>query len=110
MLKGLGRIIALCMLITIGSVGLYIYRDHFSAQVTIDKLTEEKRVLETVVQRLGSENRVAEVIVTDQHEVNGVMNTTLLFVEYAKNGRELPPKVLTVKGTTAHVDALVIKF
>ncbi|CAN5555045.1 hypothetical protein BH10PLA1_BH10PLA1_07840 [soil metagenome] len=110
MLKGLGRIISLCFLITIGSVGLYIYRDHFSAQHVIDKLTEEKKVLETVVQRLGSENRVAEVIVTDQHPVNGVIQTTLLFVEYAKDGRELPPKVLTVKGKTAHVDALVIKF
>jgi len=110
MLKGLGRIVSLCVLIVIGSVGLYIYRDHFSAQHTIDKLTEEKKVLETVVQRLSSENRVAEVIVTDQHEENGVIQTTLLFVEYAKDGRELPPKVLTVKGKTAHVDALVIKF
>ncbi len=110
MLKGLGRIISLCLLITIGSVGLYIYRDHFSAQHTIDQLTQDKKVLETVVKRLSSENRVAEVIVTDQHEVAGVMNTTLLFVEYAKDGRELPPKVLTVKGAYAHVDALVIKF
>ncbi len=110
MLKGLGQIISLCILITIGSVGFYIYRDHFSAQHTIDKLTEEKKVLETVVQRLSSENRVAEVIVTDQREVAGVIQTTLLFVEYAKDGREIPPKVLTVKGKTAHFDALVIKF
>jgi len=110
MLKGLGRIISLCFLITIGSVGLYIYRDHFSAQHTIDKLTEQKRVLETVVERLTTENRVAEVMVTDQKPVNGVIETTLLFVEYAKDGRTLPPKVLTVKGKTAHVDAMVIKF
>ena len=110
MLKGLGRIVSMCVLIVIGSVGLYVYRDHFSAQHTIDKLTEEKHVLETVVQRLSGENRVAEVIVTDQKIVNGVTETTLLFVEYAKDGRELPPKVLTVKGKTAHIDALVIKF
>ena len=110
MLQGISRIISLCVLITIGSVGLYIYRDHFSAQRQIDKLTEEKQVLETVVQRLSSENRVAEVVVTEQKTINGIVNTTLLFVEYAKDGRELPPKVLTVKGKTAHVDALVIKF
>ncbi len=110
MLKGIGRIISLCVLIGIGSVGLYIYRDYFAAQHTIDKLTEEKKVLETVVQRLSSENRVAEVIVDDQRIVNGVTQTTLLFTEYAKDGRELPPKVLTVKGKYVHVDALVVKF
>lgn len=110
MFKGLGTIVSLCVLIAVGSVGLYVYRDHFSAQRKIDQLTEDKKVLETVVERLSTENRVAEVIVETQQTISGVLHTTLLFAEYARDGRELPLKRLTVKGKTAHIDALVIKF
>ncbi len=110
MINRLGTIVSLCLLITIGSVGLYIYRDHYSANAKIEQLISEKKVLEEVVDRLGREQRVARIIVTDQKTVDGIVNTTLLFAEYAKDQRELPIKLLTVKGKTAHVDALVVKF
>ena len=110
MLRGVGRILSMCALIAVGGVGLFIYRDHFAAQWQIKAQERKIKEQEAVIDRLTSENRVAEVIVTDQHDVNGVTQTTLLFVEYARDGRELLPKVLTVKGKVAHLNALVIKF
>ncbi len=110
MLTGIARILSLVALILVGGVVLFIYRDHFAAQWQLQQQDKKIKEQEAVIDRLTSENRVAEVIVTDRKTVNGVLENTLLFVEYAKDGRELLPKVLTVKGKTAHIDALVIKF
>src|SRR6266550_3409417 len=74
------------------------------------KLEEEKRELQTVVTRLSDEKRVAEVLVTDQKQVGQTLRTTLLFVEYARDGTALKPKTFTIEGNTAHIDAMVIKF
>jgi hypothetical protein len=73
-------------------------------------LEEQKQQLESIVQRLGAEKRVAEVLVTDQKTVNDTLRTSLLFVEYAKDGTALPAKTYTIEGNTAHIDAMVIKF
>jgi hypothetical protein len=75
------------------------------------KLEEQKQQLQSIVQRLGEEKRVAEVLVTEQKTASdGLLRTTLLFVEYAKDGSALPPKTFTIDGNTAHIDAMVIKF
>jgi len=110
MLRSLTRIIGLAFMIVAGSVALYVYQDRFSAAHKIERLQEEKKVLQQVVQRLSDEKRVADVLVTDQKVVNGVPHTTLLLVEYDKSGQPLPAKSFEVMGTQAHVDALVIKF
>jgi hypothetical protein len=49
-------------------------------------------------------------MVTDVSTVDGVPKTELLFVEYTKDGRELPAKRFTIEGNKAHIDAMVIKF
>jgi hypothetical protein len=36
--------------------------------------------------------------------------TTLLFVEYDRNGNDLPPKSFVVRGRDVHIDAMVIIF
>jgi hypothetical protein len=110
MLRWAGKIIGLTAFIIAGSFGIWYYQDHFSAQHQIQKLEEEKKVLTQVVQRLSDEKRVAEVLVTDQKTVGGVLHTTLLFVEYDKRGNSLPPKSFEVEGEKVHFDALVIKF
>jgi hypothetical protein len=74
------------------------------------KLQEQKKQLQAVVERLSDEKRVAEVLVTDQSPVHGVLRTTLLFVEYARDGTPLPKKTFTIDGNVAHIDAMVIKF
>lgn len=110
MVRSLAKVLFLAALVVAGSYGIVAYRDHFSASHQIDQLQQDKRQLQQIVQRLGSERRVAEVLVTDQKEVNGVQQTTLLFVEYARDGSSLPPKSFTIVGNVAHIDAMVIKF
>ena len=97
-------------MIAAGSVGLYLYQDRFSAQRQIQQLEQKNQILQQVVQRLSSAKRVAEVIVTDQKTLNGMTHTTLLFVEYARDGSPLPAKSFEIEGNVAHVDAMVIKF
>ena len=50
-------------------VGIWIYQEHYSASRKIAKLEEEKRELDSMIQRLSAERRVAEMIVTDQKTV-----------------------------------------
>lgn len=117
MSRVLGQIIALGFLVLAGSLSLWFYRSQHAedrkleaAQAQVARLEEEKKVLTQVVQRLGEEKRVADVVVLDQRRVDGVMHSTLLFVEMDKNGQGLPPKRIQVIGEMAHIDAMVIKF
>lgn len=105
------RIITLSVLVAAGSAGIWFYQDFRQDARQIEELRQEKAKLQEIVQRLTTDHRVAEVLVTDQKEVDGELQTTLLFVEYARDGKTtLPPKSFTIKGKEAHVDALVIKF
>src|SRR6476659_7607281 len=98
MVRSFGKIIALAVLVAAGSVGVYVYHERFSDQRRIEKLQEEKQQLQQIVQRLSTERRVAEIMVTDQTTApDGTLRTTLLFVEYAPGGASsLPPKSFTV--------------
>src|SRR5687768_9518753 len=98
MLKTVAKIVGLCCLIVVGSVGIVIYQEHFSAQRQIHRLEEQKQQLQQIVERLSTERRVAEVLVTAQEQVDGQFQSTLLFVEYARDGSTLLPKVFTVQG------------
>ncbi len=111
MLRSMAKSLALLLLVFGGAVGIWVYQDHFSTSVQLAKLEKEKVALQQVVQRLGDEKRVAEILVTDQKaDAAGKPATTLLFVEYDKAGNSLPPKSFTIEGKFAHVDAMVIKF
>src|SRR5258708_32058710 len=95
--KNLARLLALVGLIAGGTAGVWFYERRQSTAWQIQqlekqrqKLEEEKRELQTVVKRLSDEKRVAEVLVTDQTKVGGLLRTTLLFVEYTKDGTALP--------------------
>src|SRR5689334_13978992 len=101
MVRTLAKIVFLAILVVAGSVGIVYYRDHFSADRKIAALEQEKRQLQQVVQRLTDERRVADVLVTDQKTVDGVQQTTLLLVEYARDGSTLPPKSFTIEGNQA---------
>jgi hypothetical protein len=110
MLRPLAKIIALAILIVAGSFGIVYYRDHYSAEYKIAQLEQEKKELQQFVQRLTAERRVAQVLVTDQRQINGVMQTTLMFKEFSRDGIDLPFKAFTIEGNEVHIDALVIKF
>jgi hypothetical protein len=110
MIKGAGRILFLSTLLVAGIFGLRVYSDFYSKDAQIEKLQQQKAQLEQLVTRLNFERRLAKILVLDQKAVNGQLNTTLLWVEYAHDGTTLPPKQFTLIGDEAHFDALVIKF
>ncbi|HEV2294199.1 MAG TPA: hypothetical protein VGR35_10100 [Tepidisphaeraceae bacterium] len=110
MLRTTGKLLGLFILVVAGSAGIIAYHNHFSAERKIEKLEDEKKQLAQIVKRLGEEKRVAEVLVENQQMVDGELQTTLLFVEYARDGTTLPPKSFTFVGKMAHIDAMVIKF
>jgi hypothetical protein len=104
------KLALLALLVVAGAFGLFKYEQRNSVQVQLDQEKQKSRKLEEYVAHLKSEKRVADVVVTDQKEVNGVLKTTLLFVEYAKDGSPLPGKCFTFEGKQAHIDAMVVIF
>jgi hypothetical protein len=62
------RLGAMACLIVLGSLGLWIYQDRFSSTAQVRELVAQKQALQEIVQRLDSERRVGDLIVTDQHE------------------------------------------
>src|SRR5436190_9912695 len=98
MLRNVLKIVWLSALVVAGSVGVWIYQEHFSTSRQIAKLEAQKKQLEDIVQRLSAEKRVAEIVVTDQKNSGGVLTTELLFVEYAKDGSSLPAKTFAIQG------------
>ncbi len=110
MLRTAAKLLGLLVLVIAGSAGILAYHNHFSDERKIEQLQEEKNQLQQIVKRLTDEKRVAEVLVTEQATIDGELQTTLLFVEYAKDGAALPPKSFSFVGKMAHIDAMVIKF
>lgn len=111
MLRSLGKILSLTFLLIIASAGVLYYQHTTSVSRQIDKLQDEKRQLEQVVTHLQDQKRVADVLVSRQGKnADGILDTTLLFVEYDKSGQALPAKSFSVLGDYVHIDAMVIKF
>jgi hypothetical protein len=110
MLRALAKTIFLFTLMVGGSLGLFFYYTHNSAQQQIEQLQTKNQELEHIRRRLETDRRVARIVVTDRKVVDGKPKTTLLFVEYAPDGAALPAKQFTIEGDEAHFDAEVIKF
>jgi hypothetical protein len=115
MTKLLLKFIVLVSLIVGGGYGVYRFEQKRSLETRlqdqINKLEQQREHLRQFVSRLTAERRVAEMVVTDQ-VIHGsqIESTTLMFVEYGRDGQRLPPRFFTVRGNVAHIDALVIKF
>lgn len=111
MLRATYRLAILAVLVTCASLGYWYFNNPQSPAVRIQKLEQEKKQLEQIVTRLTDERRVAELIVTDQKQLpSGNVETTLLFVEQARDGSPLPGKSFTVKGDEVWVAGLSIRF
>jgi hypothetical protein len=109
MLRTLAKLAFLSLLVVTGAAGLMLHRRDTTA-VQLDEAKQRNEQLKQVVRRLEAERRVADVIVTEQKKVDGALKTTLLFVEYARDGSTLPARRFTVDGNVAHIDAMVVKF
>lgn len=112
MLRAVGKILALALLVTAGSIGYWAYDREFSTAAKVQELEQQKQTLQHIVQRLSGEKRIAEVLVTGQEMVDGQIKTTLLFVEELRGGPAPAPapKSFTIDGKLVHLDAMVIKF
>ena len=110
MLRATAKLLGLTAFVIGGSAGIIAYHNHFAAERKIEQLQQDKEQLQHIVKRLSDEKRVAEVLVTEQVKIDNELQTTLLFVEYAKDGSALPPKSFTFVGKMAHIDAMVVKF
>jgi hypothetical protein len=110
------KVLLLFVLAAAGWVGLWLYEGRYSAaaretQAKAD--TDEKSAqLRGIAGRLDIATRVARVIVTDQQAgPDGVRRTTLLWMEYARDRRDLlPAKRFVLDGTSARVGGKVIRF
>jgi hypothetical protein len=110
MLRATYRLLVLSILVAAGSTGYWYYHNPHSPAVQIARLEEEKKELQQIVQRLTDERRVAEMIVTDQRQTPQGLETTLLFVEQARDGSPLPARSFTVKGDEVWIGGLSIRF
>lgn len=110
MVRALAKTVFLALLVVAGSTGLFFYYIHATSQRQIEQLEEKNQELEQIKTRLETDRRVARIVVTNQKTVAGQLKTTLLFVEYARDGSALPAKEFTIDGAEAHFDAEVIKF
>jgi hypothetical protein len=111
MLRALAQSLFLLVLILAGSAGLYVYFAHNSEAQKLAEAEQQKHELEQVIQRLQTDRRVARILVSHQEtESEQVVKTTLLFVEYRRDGSSLPAKQFTIDGDEAHFDAEIIKF
>jgi hypothetical protein len=109
------KILMVCALVAGGGALMWQYEHKWSEDARkaeeIRKLKEQNEQLESFVARLTTEKRVADVLVCGQRKTGSVIEeTTLMFVEYGGDGKQLPPRFFTIKGNVAHIDALVIKF
>ncbi len=117
MFKTIGKLTFFCVLVAASAGGIYYYTYHHSADYRIDQLEQknheleqQKEQLRQVIGRLKTERRIARFVITDQKPVNAVLKTTLLFMEYRRDGSSLPPRQFIVDGDEIHFDAEVVKF
>jgi hypothetical protein len=104
------RLVLLIAVVSAGVVGVNIYRAHTSVEAALEREQQKNAELRQIVQRLTAERRVADVMVTDQQTVGGTLRTSILFVEYGRDGTPMPAKRFTIDGNMVHLDAMVIKF
>src|ERR1700710_117429 len=109
MLRATYRLIVLSVLVASASMGYWYYHNPMSPTVQLAQEREKNRHLQEFVQRLTDERRVAEMIVTDQRKTEKGVETTLLFVEQARDGTPLPAKSFTVQGDEVWVAGLSIR-
>jgi hypothetical protein len=110
MLRSVLRIFILTAIVALAAILASDYRASHSLENDLRRERERIEELKQIVQRLTSERRVADVLVTDQRTILGESHTSIVFVEYDAHGTALPARRFTLVGRMIHLDALVIKF
>lgn len=83
----------------------------FLRERRIGDLARDNNRMRDMIARLGTEFRVADVVVTEQTGPRGRdRRTSLRFVPYDRDGNALEPRNFTIAGDVAYFDAFVLKF
>jgi hypothetical protein len=130
------KLATLSLLVAAGAATLYVFQFGGGTAGTARERERRDEHLRAIAKRLQVERRVADVIVIDQRPSTrpatapttgpatapattqpvvspgggATFQTTLLFVEYDRDGRPLPAKAFTIDGDLARVDGVVIRF
>src|SRR5882724_8953219 len=110
MLRSVVNILLLTGMVLAGSLLVVHYRTSRSVEADLEREQQRTAELRTIVSRLTSERRVADVIVTEQVPAGDGLRTSIVFVEYSADGSALPARHFTIDGKMIHLDAMVIKF
>jgi hypothetical protein len=115
MTRNLLKLVLLAAVALGGGYALFRYEHSRSReaklQQEVEKLQQQKKHLQEFVGRLTSERRVAELIVTEQVKTGDKIDqTSLVFIEYGRDGKRLPPRFFTIKGNVVNIQSQVIKF
>ena len=110
--RALLKLVGLAVAAVLATGGLWLWVNSSDSR---DRIIEQQvmqiEALENVAVRLQAERRVADILVTDQsRDEQNRLHTTLLFVEYGRDGEPLPPKRFEVIGDRVHVETQLIKF
>jgi hypothetical protein len=110
MVRALAKTLFLALLIVGGSFTLFFYYEHNTTRQQLKAEQQKNEELKQIINRIETDRRLARILVTDQKMVDAQLKTTLLFVEYTRDGTALPAKQFTINGNEAHFDAQVVKF
>ena len=96
--------------IILAGASYWMYR-YTESERRVRQLELEKQQLQQMVERVTSQRRVAEILLTGRRMSDGVPQLDLLFVEYSKDGEvAVSVRQFTVQGREVHIDAKVISF
>lgn len=97
--------------LNIGSIGLLAIAVVLGG-MGMSHWIQKERALRKIIERLTSETRLADVLVTksEYDEASRRIMTTIKFLEYDALGKALEPKYFTFRGNVIQFQSLVIRF
>jgi hypothetical protein len=102
------RIIVILALVVVGIIAATGY---FGVKTAHELLAENKKLKESLA-RLTQEEQIGYAKVIKQEKIDGKLQTTLKFVETARDDKanKILEKEYTIEGDVVHFDALIVKF
>ena len=93
-------------------ISYFLKSPYKAALMTIHELLTENKDLKQAITNLTEEDQIGYAKIIAQEEKDGVLFTTIKFVETARNDnlKNILEKEYTIEGDIVHFDALIVKF
>lgn len=104
-------LIGIIVILVLIVVGIITATGYFGIKTINELLTENKKLKESLA-RLTKEEQIGYAKVIKQENKGGKLQTTLKFVETARDDKanKILEKEYTIEGVVVHFDALIVKF